>query len=444
MNSKLVYFRTFLLTLSLFLIVTNAQSQRLSKRKIDKIFQKSELLKKHFVGFSLYDESKDKLVYEWNADQNFIPASNTKILTLYTSLEMLGDSIPALKYKINKDSLIFWGTGDPTLGYANFKSQKVINFLKNAKQKLYFIPNNYQEPFYGYGWNYDDYQEYFQVEKTAFPVSGNTVVITTNDKGELAFSPPSLSTFFSNKENHTLKEFVIQRNLWSNEFSIPSNLKPPSKYYQEIPLKTSTALTLSLLKDKINREITPINTNCPEDFQIIYSEKTDDVLRQMMLTSDNFLAEQLLLLCSATLGNKLSTDVVIAHSKTKFLSDIAPKIQWVDGSGLSRFNLVSPNSYINVLQKIKSKINNEERLQSLFPAGGLTGTLKRAYPLQDGKAFVWAKTGTLTNNYNQSGYLITKKGKKIIFSFMNNNFLPDASEIRKEMVKIITEIHDTF
>ena len=126
------------------------------------------------------------------------------------------------------------------------------------------------------------------------------------------------------------------------------------------------------------------------------------------------------------------------------MKEFANEISWVDGSGLSRYNLFKPNSSIELLKKISLKVNNEERLHSLFPAGGVSGTLKRAYKTDNGIPFVWAKTGTLTNVYNQSGYIITKKGKKLIFAFMNNNSMRTTDEIRSEMARIITEIHNKY
>ncbi|RYE03867.1 MAG: peptidase S13, partial [Sphingobacteriaceae bacterium] len=54
------------------------------------------------------------------------------------------------------------------------------------------------------------------------------------------------------------------------------------------------------------------------------------------------------------------------------------------------------------------------------------------------------KTGSLGNIYNQSGYLVTRKGKKLIFSYMNNNFTGPTAVIRAEMARIITEIHNRF
>lgn len=420
---------------------TTIYAQKIPHRKIKKLIEKSEILKEHFTGFALYD--KDKLVYGQNASKHFIPASNTKMYTFYTVLEMLGDSIPALKYVTKGDSLIFWGTGDPTLAYSTFKSNNVLDFLKKTNKKLFFVSKNYKGEFYGAGWNYDDYQEDFQPETTALPVEGNTAKVYKNDKGEVTVKPTFLQPFFKLDANYIPGNFIIKRDFYTNQFTYPANISKTG-YIQEIPFKTSPELTISLLEEKINKDISLLDIALPQDFKIIYSEKTDDVLRKMMMVSDNFIAEQLLLVCASTLSNDLSTKAIIEHSKTNFMKEFANDIAWVDGSGLSRYNLFTPNTSIALLKKISAKINDEERLHSLFPAGGVSGTLKRAYKTDNEKPFVWAKTGTLTNVYNQSGYVITRKGKRLIYSFMNNNFTKTTLEIRNEMERIITKIHNDY
>jgi serine-type D-Ala-D-Ala carboxypeptidase/endopeptidase (penicillin-binding protein 4) len=427
----------------LLLLTSTVFSQKIPHRKVRKLIEKSEILNEHFSGFALFDQDKDKMIYEQNGNKHFVPASNTKMYTFYTVLNMLGDSIPALKYEIKGDSLIFWGTGDPTLSYSTFKSNKVLEFLKKSDKKLFFVANNYKGNFYGVGWNYDDYQEDFQPEMTAFPVEGNTAKVYKNDNDGVTVRPSFLQPFFKLDANYIPDNFIIKRDFYTNQFTYPANITKTG-YLQEIPFKTSPELTISLLEEKINKDIALLDIALPKDFKIIYSERTDDVLRKMMMVSDNFIAEQLLLVCSSTLSNDLSTKTVIDYSKTNFMKELANDMVWVDGSGLSRYNLFTPNTSIELLKKIYAKINDEERLHSLFPAGGVSGTLKRAYKTDNEKPFVWAKTGTLTNVYNQSGYIITRKGKKLIYSFMNNNFTRTTEEIRDEMARIITKIHDDY
>jgi D-alanyl-D-alanine carboxypeptidase/D-alanyl-D-alanine-endopeptidase (penicillin-binding protein 4) len=79
-----------------------------------------------------------------------------------------------------------------------------------------------------------------------------------------------------------------------------------------------------------------------------------------------------------------------------------------------------------------------------MPIGGVAGTIKSAYKTDNGVPFVWAKTGTLANNHNQSGYLVTRQGKRLAFSFMNNNFTRPPREIRDEMVRIMTYLHENY
>ncbi len=429
--------------LSLLLISTTVFSQKIPHRKIEKIFKKSAILNEHFTGFALFDQDQDKMIYGQNASKHFVPASNTKLYTFYTVLNMLGDSIPALKYVVKSDSLIFWGTGDPTLAYSTFKSNNVLDFLKKSNKKLFLVSNNYKGNFYGYGWNYDDYLEDFQPELTAFPVDGNTAKVYKTATGEITVNPAFLQPYFKVDASYIPNDFLINRDFYTNKFTYPTTISKTG-YLQEIPFKTSPELTISLLEEKINKNISLLAINLPSDFKIIYSEKTDDVLRKMMMVSDNFIAEQLLLVCSSTLSNSLSTKEIIEYSKANFMKEFANDIVWVDGSGLSRYNLFTPNTSIEVLKKISLKINDNERLHSFFPAGGVSGTLKRAYKTDEDKPFVWAKTGTLTNVYNQSGYVTTRKGKKLIFSFMNNNSTRTTDEIRSEISRIITEIHNNY
>ncbi|RYE21314.1 MAG: peptidase S13, partial [Sphingobacteriaceae bacterium] len=391
----------------------------------------------------LFDSDKKKMIYAENETKYFTPASNTKLFTFYTSLQLLGDSIPGLRYVERNDSLIFWGTGDPSFLNSVLKSTKAYDLLKQSSKKLFFADNNYTGNFYGEGWPYGDYNDYYQVEINALPVEDNVVKFQVDTNGNLQVKPVRFQSTLELDTSFHPKNYMVKRALLENKFVYPAGTVP-SKFKQEIPWKTSSQLTVALLQDTLKKPVELANISMPENAKTLYSISADSVYKYMLLPSDNFIAEQLLLVCSSKLGRNLSTQAAIDFSKNNYLKDLPDEPQWADGSGLSRHNLFTPRTMIALLQKIQIKVNNDQKLQSLLPAGGLTGTLRNAYKTDNGVPFVWGKTGSLGNVYNQSGYLVTRKGKKLLFCYMNNNFTQPTAVIRGEMVRIITEIHNRF
>jgi len=428
---------------SLLIFPLFADGGPIKKRKIKKLFKHSAITHAHFTGFALYDLDNKKMIYELNADKYFTPASNTKLFTYYTCLKMLGDSIPAIRYVIHGDSLIFWGTGDPSFLHSGLKGTKAFNFLKNSNKKLLFSTGNYTGEFYGDGWAWDDYSGYYQAEITAMPLEDNVAVIFADDTGAVQIKPSYLKRYLKCDSTYHPNTFRVKRDFLSNNFIYPAN-KPPKKYRQEIPWKTSTELTLALLQDTLKDTIAEVHLPLPTGAKTLYDAVADTVYRHMLQPSDNFIAEQLLLVCASTRFKTLNADSVINYSKTHYLNDLPDAPQWVDGSGLSRRNLFTPRTMISLLCKILDEVKDERFLHSLMPAGGVIGTIRTAYKTDNGVPFVWAKTGSLSNNYNQSGYLVTRKGRRLAFSFMNNNFTESAREVRDEIVRIMTYIHKKY
>ena len=122
-------------------------------RQVARQFDQPAITNQYHTGFALYDLKAKKMIYEKDADRYFVPASNTKLYTFYAGLKMLGDSIPALRYVERGDSLIFWGTGDPSFLENQLKSDRAVVFLKNSPKKLFFAPGRYTGNFYGNGWS---------------------------------------------------------------------------------------------------------------------------------------------------------------------------------------------------------------------------------------------------------------------------------------------------
>jgi D-alanyl-D-alanine carboxypeptidase/D-alanyl-D-alanine-endopeptidase (penicillin-binding protein 4) len=158
----------------------------------------------------------------------------------------------------------------------------------------------------------------------------------------------------------------------------------------------------------------------------------------MMHRSDNFFAEQSLLMVSNEKLGVMNDARIIDTLLNSDFKDLPQRPKWVDGSGLSRYNLISPQDFVAVLEKMKNEFD-WNRITTILATGG-DGTLGSYYNNYGGK--IYAKTGTLSNNVSLSGYIITHKGKQYIFSVMVNNHLTSASRIRRAVEKFITGIID--
>ena len=381
------------------------------------------------TGFLVLDTNTNDTLYAHNSKKYFTPASNTKIFTLYAALQFLPAEVPALKYIDQKDTLYIEGTGDPSFLHPFIKDSTALNFLRGYKNIAVHL-NNFEEDAYGPGWSWGDYQYYYQPERSPLPIYGNVVTLL-NSKG-LHVAP----SYF--KDKVVPINFARQRDLDANVFYFGKSRRDTV----EIPYKTDSTLTRQLLEEVLEKKVKITDRMPSGDKSILYGQPSDTLYQRMMHESDNMIAEQLLLLASATVSDTLSSERVRDSILKNQLSDLKQPPRWVDGSGLSRYNLFTPEAMVHVLHKMYKEIP-KERLFSLFPAAGVSGTLED-WDYGNAEPYIYAKSGSLSNNYCISGYLITKSGKTLIFSFMNNHFRAPTSEVKKRMQRIFEEIRDSY
>ncbi|MBP7821372.1 MAG: D-alanyl-D-alanine carboxypeptidase [Saprospiraceae bacterium] len=406
----------------------------------------SRVFNKYFFGFSLYDPSTNTPICEFQSDKYFIPASNTKLLTLYAALNILPDNMTSLRYTVKGDTLIFWGTADPWLLNSKLPYQSnVINFLKSRSEHLYFSSSNYLDQPYGQGWMWDDYDSRFQPEKSPLPLYGNLMSVKANNN-ELTISPPYFKQLVKDISELGYTKPPIKRQLGDNTIEYNYKTIPYSGVRREIPFRCNDSLIATLLSDTLNKEVgvwTSLDYPYP-GLPYVSGGETNTLLKEMMQESDNFIAEQLLLACSDKLFYNIQTEKTTDYVNKILLYDLPDEPIWADGSGLSRYNLMTPRSMVKLLQKIYDKAG-EERIINLFAVGGRSGTIKDRYRNPEGRApYIYAKTGTLANVHALSGYIFTRSGKMLIFSFMNNNFRGSLGSIKDEMEKTLETIYYLF
>ena len=410
--------------------------------------RESVVLRQHQVGLSLADANTGQTLFGYQDSRYFTPASTTKLLTLYAGLSLLGtDSLPGLRYvQRGPDTLLFWGTGDPMLLHGDVPTRRAYEFLLSRPEKVLLYAQVPMPPAFGPGWSWDDYGYYFQPERSAMPIYGNTVRFYGRPAPA---APRVLPRFFrplavpapGTRPNPANDH--VQRPAEENRFFVFPSARA---WVDEVPFRTSPALLLQLLQDTLRRPLLPagpLRLRPRDSVRTLRTLPPDSLYRRMLRVSDNFLAEQLLLLCSSTLApDSLSPARVIRTMQQNYLRTLPDAPQWVDGSGLSRLNLFTPRFLTALLVRLHQQVP-EPRLLSLLAAGGGQGTLRRGY-LPTGKTgpWLWGKTGTLTNNHNLAGYLRTRSGRLVAFSFFNNNYVVPTAAVRREMERLLTLVRE--
>ncbi len=401
------------------------------------------------MGFMLLDPDQDKVLVDINSDKYFIPASNTKLFTFYTSYSILGNElVNGLNYLERGDSLIFWGTGDPGLLHPDLKNEVALNFLKQSEKDLYLLDNFNHVDAFGPGWSWDWYNYYYATERSALPIYGNIIRFQqVENESKFSVIPDRFSPFLAASKTETWSGYRFRRDRFENLFSYQTADKIElTPFETDIPFVTSSEFTAELLTEKIGKKVTLIqNENYLKlDPRKLQTTPADSIYAQMMKISDNFLAEQLMLLVSDQLTNELSTSDAIAYSKENLLSDLPDEPIWVDGSGLSAKNMFTPRSIIALLGKIRAEVPLE-KIKAYFPAGGESGTIRNWYKADPGQPpYIYAKTGTLSMSNALSGFLITKSGKILHFSCILNNYALPSSDLKKELEKTLYMIHDKY
>ncbi len=410
------------------------------------------------MGICIYEPATDKYWYNYNSTHYFIPASNTKLFTLYAGMKYLGDSLVGAKVATdNNKNIYILPAADPTFLNKEFKSQPVFDYINSLPQKSYagIINNFWKTNALGNGWAWNDYTEPYMAERSMLPVYGNLIKFEFIDD-TLKTIPYQLMDIGISKDfpaadwfkfdfrvrNRLPEKFSIQRKLGSDWYEFIKGSKKFSGI--EIPFKTDNSTIQKFLSDtfkKVNVNIIGMISGFDNmQFKTIHSQPADSLFKPMMHRSDNFFAEQTLLMASNEHLGYMSDEKIIDTILSTDLKDVPQRPKWVDGSGLSRYNLFTPQSFVYILNKMKTDFGLE-RMKVILATGG-EGTLNNYFKTE--ADYIYAKTGTLSNNCALSGYLITNKGKLLIFSVLTNNYITGATPVRRAVERFLQGIRKNY
>ena len=428
----------------------NLQAQRYSKRQIRKDLEELPGFENAFIGFLLVDPSKRKPIFEQYADKHMTPGSTTKLFTIYGAMNHLPEVLPALEYTIKGDSLIFWSTGYPITLHPDHTDSTVVNFLKETDKKLYYWPRPTEDSRFGPGWGWDDYPYYFGAEKSVFPIYGNSVKFILDNKNKTYTMSPEYRGFRVSVDSLYAERSSVTRDEFWNEFKIQF----ATNYDVDTITRafhTSDALFTELLSNAVQKPVHTVEMEArPENHETLNGVVADSLYKWTLQDSDNLFAEQIMLMISGQQSDALGTEKSIGFLKTKDpllqIFQYSSPLIWRDGSGLSRYNMFTPSTFGTMLYNWTYQYPGKQLAESpstdflnFFPQGGTSGTLKGWYG-----PYVYAKTGTLSNNHALVGFIQTDKGKTLQFVLIANHYTVPTSTIRKSMGVILEKVKNGY
>jgi D-alanyl-D-alanine carboxypeptidase/D-alanyl-D-alanine-endopeptidase (penicillin-binding protein 4) len=360
---------------------------------------------------------------------------------MYAAILSLPDTLDAAWYTVHGDSLIVWGGGDPGTLYPDINGNSALmEDIRHSSAKTIIISNaHFQTTRYGKGWAWDDFPYSYQCERNALPMYGNSLWIDRNND-EIIITPSCLSALL-----HIQKDTLstTDRTAWGDEYTYTYNARIP-KEQARIPIGFFKNDIRDCWSENTGRQLLQMDYPFSMATDSVKGTVRDTLIQHMIRESDNFIAEQLLLAAALkakrVMSEKVFIDDLLEHGWGQQLPDV-PK--WVDGSGLSRYNQTTPRDVVWVLNKIL-QWKGREYVKSIFPAGGLSGTIKDGFTRQNGKAYLFAKSGGMSQVYNLSGYLFTRSGKVLVFAWMNNHYQGTTADLKSAMNSFLTILYNNY
>lgn len=412
-------------------------------RRLTRTIEQQPALRTAQVGICLWDAETGQERYAYRAEKLFTPASTAKILTLATCLHTLRDSLPRLAYDWGEDTSepagmwFLCGAGDPTTLHPDFAAwQPPPVFLQLHPQTymVYFLEHSSAGRLerYGKGWAWDDFGFGYSTEISPFPVYGNQVTVTPTVDGYRVV-PPELDTLLQTADVVRLSRDPFGPTIYCPMYAYEP--APPPGVPIRFPFFRANQLTPDYIHQLCPAAVVRDEAGALYPMEGIsgfwYACPTDTALRRMMHQSDNFFAEQLLLSCAMERYRGFYPNS-LRQWATDTLLKLDTGLRWVDGSGLSRYNLVSPRHLCAVLHRLWTT-QDTGRLLDLFPEGGKEGTLQGWFA----DVPVWAKSGSMGGVYCLSGYLRDKKGRMLAFSIMVNGFTDGQKPVKEAVGEVL-------
>lgn len=401
-----------------------------------------------------------RTIFARNEDRLYIPASNNKLLVSAAVTDTLGPDYryvtPVMRDGEVKDgvlqgSLYLKGSGDSTLEGKDLKElAKAVKAAGIARVTGDIVGDGsiFDDRRLGDSWCWDDLAAYYSAEIDGLTVDRGTAVVRVQpgdvgtppivsilpDAGYLLVRNKANTVPDSEKDTH-----VVDRPMATNVVEVTGNVRRGAKNndvpvsVEEPALYTAYLFRLMLTEEGVVVEGSPKRGKTPSGAAVVASHTSppmSDILALLNKPSDNLIAESLVKTLGAVKKGEGSFAAGAEVERAWLKSIGVADTEWMpmDGSGLSRLNLVTPRAMLALLEAMWKHPNAKMFIDSL-PVGGVDGSIRNRMKGTPAAGNVKAKTGYVGKARTLSGYVTSAAGEPLAFSFMMNHYAGQTSEI---------------
>ena len=418
-------------------------------------------------GIYVRDLETGRTVYSTNSDKNLIPASNLKLFTTATALDALG---PDFRYVTRlyfdgetlpdgtlRGTMTIRGSGDPTFGSRNTEGpDPLVEWAKNLREAgvtaieglIVGDDDVFDDNPWAEGWDVwhvatEDYAPgsgglAYRDNLVELRLSGSTV--RTSPEGYVEIRNGVRAT-----SGGGASPFHVERALGTNTITLSGRVSPRYCGTLHIPIDHATRFTLHAFAEALRDEGIRVDAQLAdvddlddkpsydgqEPVLVHASPPLRDIIRQINRRSDNFYAEQLFRTFSSDGSTREAARRVLAFLDAGGVETDGLSIR--DGSGLSRKDLITPQSMVGLLDRMNRHPARAAFYDSLPEGGGSQSTLRnrmRGLP-------VHAKTGSLEYVRALSGYVNGPNGNRYAFCVIANNYTTSGGSIGSAQDRIV-------
>jgi D-alanyl-D-alanine carboxypeptidase/D-alanyl-D-alanine-endopeptidase (penicillin-binding protein 4) len=411
-------------------------------------------------------DSGDTL-YSLDSEKYFIPASTVKLLTTAAALLQFGSqfrirtSVYGTGDLVNLTTLRLVGKGDPS-----FSSDRLKDLAQQLKRQgvrqisnVIVEDNYFEQTGINSSWEWGDIFFSYGTSVNSLILNENSVALTLSPR------QPHLSLKIDWSDPIAARQWQIENQTITAAEETPSNIElqgsfgrsfleiqgemaidsepdpwdlaivDPSQYFLESFLEALIAQGIKVDRGAIAKQSE--DNSLGKELAFVESEPLSVLLQKTNQESNNLFAEALLQILGSESREKTSLEVI--QEKLTELGVNPESYVLVDGSGLSRHNLVSPEAIAQTL-RLMAQTPEAQTYQDSLAVAGVSGTLQERFKNTLVAENLQGKTGTLSGNSALSGYLTVPGSRPLVFSIIVNQSDRPASDLRAAIDEIVVSL----